>query len=52
MTVTFFEFFIGFVLPPLLLLALPVFFGYVLFRLIKPKDPKGKEGVEHAGPQN
>src|SRR4051812_21984445 len=50
-TVTYFEFFIGFMLPPLLLLGIPIFLGYVVFRLIKPKVPKGKEVGGYAGPR-
>lgn len=48
--VTLFEFFIVFVLPPMALLALPVFLGYVVFRLIKPKVAQA-DGRDHEDPQ-
>lgn len=48
--VTLFEFIIGFALPPMALVGLPVFLGYVVFRLIKPKVAQA-DGRDHGDPR-
>jgi hypothetical protein len=49
--VTLFEFIIGFALPPMALVGLPVFLGYVVFRLIKPKVAQADDGRDHGDPR-
>ncbi|XGX80971.1 hypothetical protein LQK93_03820 [Terrabacter sp. BE26] len=48
---TLFEFIIGFAAPPLALVGLPVFLGYVIFRLIKPKEAQADDARDHGDPR-